>query len=149
MLTHSYHIAITINPSVHHSFKNQSTYMLSFRLVILSSAILIVFSMILQTVAVQNRLGAALEMMEQVNDDLSAARDSLQSTQQTMDMMLKKVVQAQTDLEIIRSQVEVIDLKYQHDKEANSQKLRQLKEELLTKEQRLISLKQEALKFDY
>lgn len=123
--------------------------MLSFRLVILSSAILIVFSLILHTLTVQNRLSTALEMMEQVNQDLHATQDSLHSTQKTMQMMLNKVLQAQTDLEIIRNQVEVIDLKYQHEKAASGQKLQQLKEELLVKEQKLISLKQEAVKFDY
>lgn len=123
--------------------------MLTHRLVFIASGIIIFLGMVFHAFSVQNRLAEALDRMEQVNQDLHATRDSLHSTQQTLHLMLKKAHQAQTDLEIIRSQVEVIDLKYQQEKAANWQKLQQLRQELQTKEKNLISLKEEVQKFDY
>lgn len=123
--------------------------MLTHRLVFIASGIVILLGMVSHAFSVQNRLTEALDRMEQVNQDLHATRDSLHSTQQTLHLILKKAHQAQTDLEIIRSQVEVIDLKYQQEKAANWQKLQQLRQELQTKEKNLISLKEEVQKFDY
>ncbi len=97
--------------------------------------------------SVSHQLQEVMHTLDYAQKSLDIARDSLISSQQTIQQLIVRLNQSDTQLRLIRSQVELLDLKQQKEKSESREKLQHLARLVRDKETAITVLQEEAAKF--
>lgn len=122
---------------------------LPYREIWLFTGILVIFSLIYQTLTVRHSLANALEKIDSVSENLHRIQDSLHQTQHALQQLIELSYQREENLRVIRKQVGAIDQQQRHNKLANQHNIQQAQDTAQRQEQKMLSVKKEADQFDY
>lgn len=100
-------------------------------IVIIALLVLFVSSLLIG----RSRLNKAVKLIDKVNDELIVISDSLQSAQESIEGVLKKLEVAENELSILRAERELIELEQKRQNAKNWEELQQLKGEIKEKQE--------------
>ncbi len=97
--------------------------------------------------SISHQLQEVMHTLDYAQRSLDIARDSLMGSQQTIQQLIVRLNQSDTQLRLVRSRVELIDLKQQKEKSESREKLQWLASQVRDKEAAIAALQEEAAKF--
>ncbi|PKQ61237.1 hypothetical protein BZG02_16525 [Labilibaculum filiforme] len=110
--------------------------------------ILLVALVLYFVVAGNSQLKQAQHTIKQVNTELSVLKDSISSTQQSLGVVIRKLEFAETELKILRTERDILELEAQQKLTKDLNQLQVLKEKIANKEAQQKALKETAQSFE-